>query len=217
MAPAPWFSRAGALILDGLVMLAAGVLVGLIAFLIVGDASSINTVVAADGTVTTDEFPHALLAGVIGFFAAAFLYPWVALGAMNGQTIGRRAAGVRVVTYDGRPIGYGRAFLREVVVKSALGIFTIPLLVSYLMPLGERHQRALHDLVVSTRAVDADATAPAPGLSASQSEFSGFAAPVAAPAEGAAPAHPAAQPSAWAPPAPASRHADAAKDMGLDG
>lgn len=202
---ASWGARAGALILDGLVVAAAGVGIGLVAYLIAGDASYIETGVDADGVPYRDEVPYAVLVGGIALFAGLLLYPWIMLGATKGRSVGRMATHIRVVTYDGRPVGYGRAFVRELIMKTLLGFFTIPLLLSYLWPLWEKHQRALHDLMISTRVVKDTGERPA---DPAPTELRGFATPAATgdaaswvPPSSSSPPPPPAPP---APPSPAS-------------
>jgi uncharacterized RDD family membrane protein YckC len=51
---------------------------------------------------------------------------------------------------SGEPIGYGRAFLRELLVKGLLGLLPA---IDSLWPLWERDKRALHDLAVATRVI----------------------------------------------------------------
>jgi uncharacterized RDD family membrane protein YckC len=90
----------------------------------------------------------------VTFLGASLLYPWLTTGLMGGRTIGKAAIGIRVVREDdGRPVGLGIAALRELLVKGALAFFTIPILVSYLWPLGRDDRRALHDLMSGTRVV----------------------------------------------------------------
>jgi uncharacterized RDD family membrane protein YckC len=77
----------------------------------------------------------------------------------NGQTLGRKATDIRVIRTDGRPITFGFAMLREVVVKTLLfgvvGGMTVGIaqLVDVLWPLWDEENRALHDFIVNTRTV----------------------------------------------------------------
>jgi uncharacterized RDD family membrane protein YckC len=145
LAPATWGRRAGAAVIDLVFVLA-------VAMCIASAASLIS-----DPTVVTDsegfEYPLSIFiwAGLVIVFSLT--YPWLWMGATGGRTVGRAALRIRVVREDGTPVGYRLAFSREILAKGALGFFTIPLLVSYLWPLGDKHQRALHDLMCSTRAV----------------------------------------------------------------
>ena len=146
---ASWGSRAGALVLDFLVVIVSGVVVGLLTYAVVGDAAAWTD--AEDG-----DFPVAVLVGLVAIGAGSFIYPWLWMGLDGGRTLGMRWVGIRVVGKDGQPIGVGRAALRELVIKGALGIFYLPIILSYLWPLWEKNQRALHDLMAETRVVRGD-------------------------------------------------------------
>jgi uncharacterized RDD family membrane protein YckC len=82
-------------------------------------------------------------------------------GRYNGQTLGKQAAGIRVVRDDGRPVTFKTAFVRDVLLKLVAGnvTFGIGWVVDSMWPLGERENRALHDVAVHTHVVN---TRPAP-------------------------------------------------------
>ena len=134
-----WGARAGALILDGLI-------VGVVFALLVA-------ILGADGWVT-----------VLAWLAALGAYTGLTMtrnGDRNGQTLGKQAANVRVVRDDGKPITWTTVGLREVGLKG-IGwwiTFGIGWLADVLWPLGEGEKRSLHDLIVRTHVVD---TSPAP-------------------------------------------------------
>jgi uncharacterized RDD family membrane protein YckC len=161
---ASWGSRAGALLLDVLAQLLLALVVAGIVYAIKGDAVTVDVTTDDNGVQSRDETELWALWGIIAFFISVVVYPWLALGLLRGATPGRRLVGIRVVDYDGTPIGVGRAFLREGVTKGILGVLGLPLLASYLWPLWDPHQRALHDLIVSTRVVRA--AGPGEGLNA---------------------------------------------------
>jgi len=150
---ASWGQRAGALLLDLGVMALTVVAIGAVTYAIAGDASTIDRSIDDDGTFVVEEYPHWGIAAIIGGFVVAFTYPWLVLGLWRGRTVGRRLVGIRVVRNDATPITVGHAFLREGVTKGLMGLFSMPLILSYLWPLWDRHQRALHDLVCGTRVV----------------------------------------------------------------
>ena len=83
-------------------------------------------------------------------------------GARNGQTWGKQALGIRVVRDDGRPVALGTVLLRELLLKFVGGVITgIGWVIDNLWPLGDRENRALHDLAASTHVVSTRAVAPA--------------------------------------------------------
>jgi uncharacterized RDD family membrane protein YckC len=78
-------------------------------------------------------------------------------GERNGQSIGKQALDVRVVTNAGEPVGLGTCLVREVVVKQFGTLITAGLFlpVDYLWPLFDDEDRAIHDIVAETRLVPA--------------------------------------------------------------
>jgi uncharacterized RDD family membrane protein YckC len=132
--PAGWWARVGATILDAIVMVLAALVVGLpVAAAAGGDAG--------------------YAAGTLVYVAAVLFYAPVMLAAAGGQTLGKRAAGVAVINADGTSIGFGRAFVRETLIKLGFGIVWPVGLLDDLWPLWQRENRALHDLTIRTRVV----------------------------------------------------------------
>src|SRR4051794_39251310 len=128
---AGWWSRVGATLIDGVIVSAAFAVTALV-FGIIGNNAALA------------------VALVVVYIGATFGYAPVMLAYNDGRTVGKLAVGIRVVDADGRPIGFGRALLRETIVKWVLS-FTIVLVP--LWPLWDRENRTLHDMVVSTRVV----------------------------------------------------------------
>jgi uncharacterized RDD family membrane protein YckC len=92
---AGFWSRFGAVLLDGLIVAVVPVIV----FIIGGVSGS-------DGL---------LVLGYVAYFAIFIAYEIYFHGGHTGQTIGKRALGIRVVDFStGGPIGYGRATLRVI-------------------------------------------------------------------------------------------------------
>lgn len=78
----------------------------------------------------------------------------------NGQTIGRRACGIRAIREDGQPWNFGTALLREFVIKYLLfgligGFVFFGWLVDVLWPLWDERKQALHDKVIGSYVVKA--------------------------------------------------------------
>jgi uncharacterized RDD family membrane protein YckC len=139
---ATWGSRVGAALLDGLIVW--------------GIALAALTVAAAGGLPGGVWWLLLLIA-----FCAYYGATMTRKGAHNGQTFGKQTAGVRVVRDDGKPVTLGTVAARDVGLKFVAGNLTFGLgwLVDSLWPLGERENRALHDLAVRTHVVE---TRPAP-------------------------------------------------------
>jgi uncharacterized RDD family membrane protein YckC len=137
---AGWGSRVGAYLLDSLLLV---VPLGLL-FVIV---------LASDPD--DDSAAWTLLGGAyLATIVLPFAYFTIMHGGKRGQTVGKRAAGIRVVDSEGRSIGYGRAFGRYAL-TFLLGIVVVPLLLDYLWPLWDRRNQALHDKAVGSIVVRA--------------------------------------------------------------
>lgn len=140
---ASWRQRVGASAINGAFRLAA-------------------VIPAVAAFVAGSEIAGALLlvaAGVWNYLLFAPLFMKRG-GARNGQSLGKQLVGIRVVREDGEPITFGSALLREVAVKLLLfetvgGFFLLPTALNYLWPLWDEQNRALHDMIVSTRVVQA--------------------------------------------------------------
>jgi uncharacterized RDD family membrane protein YckC len=156
---ATWWSRAGAVLLDGLFAVLP-LIVGIV--FAATDSRGLQVI----GVIL-------MLAGLAW---AYFVYYPVFMGRpgeRNGQSIGKQIVGIRVIRDGGEPMNYGWALLRQfVVIVLLFGVlgsifFSIPILLDYLWPLWEESNRALHDMIVSTHVVRADGPVgsppPAPG------------------------------------------------------
>jgi uncharacterized RDD family membrane protein YckC len=76
-----------------------------------------------------------------------FLYDWLLIAYWNGQTVGKRALGVRVARPDGSPVDLGVAAARagmKIVSGLALGL-------GFLWAAWDPQKRTWHDMVADTR------------------------------------------------------------------
>jgi uncharacterized RDD family membrane protein YckC len=92
-------------------------------------------------------------------YLAAILVPFVYFtffhGDPRGQTPGKRALGIQVVSDGtGQSIGYGRAFGRYAI-TAVFGFFFLPLILDYLWPLWDAKNQTIHDKLVSSVVVRA--------------------------------------------------------------
>ena len=139
LALAGWWSRVGAYFLDVIVLVAPLVVMFGVLFALDPDDDSGVWVVVALLYVAALVLP--------------FVYFTVLHGNERGQTVGKRALGIRVVNAEtGGPIGYGSALARYFVV-ALLGIFVVPLIVDYLWPLFDSKNQSLHDKAVKSLVV----------------------------------------------------------------
>jgi uncharacterized RDD family membrane protein YckC len=153
---AGWGSRAGAYILDALIIWVPAVI--LMAIFGVGVAST------DEGDAGFVAFVGALILTFLIVFVIALIYApllMIRKGRNNGQTWGKQLVGIRVIRTNGAPFNFSQAALREVVVKTlAVGIASsfiqvVPYLLNFLWPLWDDQNQALHDMACSTRVVRA--------------------------------------------------------------
>ena len=148
-----WWRRAGAQIIDGLIIVIGAVL------LMIAITAPFSLGFAASEDAGWISVFVGLLIAVICVAIVSLLYAPALMSRTNGKTLGRMATGIRVVRASGEPITFGFAMLREVAVKALLfgiaGAITggIANLVDVLWPLWDEENRALHDFVVNTRTI----------------------------------------------------------------
>jgi uncharacterized RDD family membrane protein YckC len=149
---ASWGSRVGATLLDGVVLIAAAIVLFLPGGILAGVTDG-----GAAGIIL-------LVLGGLAYIVVAFLYASYFMqrpGEGNGQTLGKQWVSIRVVRDTGEPFSWGSALVREVAVKQLLFqwvggfFFGIPWLLDVLWPLWDDQNRALHDMIVSTHVVKA--------------------------------------------------------------
>ena len=140
---AEWWPRVGATLLDS-------VIVGAISFGCLIVSILALAPFGADGDLGGPAW--LLLTLIAG--SAYFTGLTARKGENNGQTFGKQAAGIRVVRDDGKPIRVGFAFMREVGLKLLIAnIILIGWIIDSLWPLGEKENRALHDLIMHSHVV----------------------------------------------------------------
>ena len=119
------------------------------AALVDGVVSGLLTVVsgAATAFLFSSAGEEVLGLSVLSVYLLVPLVYYWAPTALSGQTLGKRLVGIKVVDAEGRPPGYFRAAMRELVGKflSALLLY-LGHLVAFFHP----ERRALHDLVGGT-------------------------------------------------------------------
>ena len=139
-------SRLGAAILDIVIV---GAMVYAPVFAAFGFAG-------ASGSLDSDAGNNILLAGLglalLGGIAAAWLN--ILYVKRNGQSIGKKIVGIKVVRTDGSPISLGRIFWLRNVVNGLLGIVPLYGLVDVLFIFGES-QQCLHDKIADSIVIKA--------------------------------------------------------------
>jgi uncharacterized RDD family membrane protein YckC len=133
-----WWRRAGAYVVDTVITVFGISVIFLVAFVLAAviPSDAIAGILAIIGVVAAIAFP-------IWYFTYFH-------GNEQGQTIGKRAFGIRVRGDEtGGPIGYGRAFGRYAITV-AFGFFFFPVILDYLWPLWDGKNQTLHDKVVGS-------------------------------------------------------------------
>jgi uncharacterized RDD family membrane protein YckC len=99
-----------------------------------------------------DRYPveHTFLAGLV-----AFLYFWLLHAFWNGQTLGKKLFGMRVVQDSGAKIGVGQAAVRQAVASALEWLCCVGLLVDLSWILFDPRKQALHDKAARTVVVNA--------------------------------------------------------------
>jgi uncharacterized RDD family membrane protein YckC len=93
-------------------------------------------------------------AAYVIYLIANYTYFTVLEGGPTGQTVGKKALGIRVIDFRaGGPIGYGRGLLRNL----AKILSSIPILLGYLWMLWDPEKQTWHDKIATTVVVPADA------------------------------------------------------------
>ena len=80
----------------------------------------------------------------------AFYLGYELLGNLSGATIGKRLMGLRVLTTQGRPLGFIRSFLRAAGYALSTPLFNF----GFLVALAHPQSRALHDLLAGSVVVE---------------------------------------------------------------
>ena len=111
-----------------------------------------------DGIITAVVlYGLAFAIGPIGFvvgLVASYAYYTLMEGSKAGQTLGKKALGIRVVDANtGRSIGYGRALIRNL----ARILSGIPFSLGYLWMLWDGEKQTWHDKLASDHVVPAEA------------------------------------------------------------
>lgn len=133
-------TRVGAAILDGLI--AIGMML----------APFFLGIMIADGLGRTGD--AAAVSRLVGFGLAQIdfaVWCWLTISQVkrSGQTLGKKAVGIRVVRTDGTPASLGRIFWLRNVINALIGIIPFYVLADHVFIFGESRQ-CLHDKIADT-------------------------------------------------------------------
>ena len=142
-----------AAIIDSLVNL-VGAIPGILVMIIGGALGA--TTADSRGRVSDEAAGAFVLFVVLGYIfmfigaIAIWLYNIYLLG-RDGATFGKRFMKIKVLDPQGRPLGFGKAFLRELV----KGIIGQVCLILWFWPLWDPEKQGLHDKIFSTHVYNA--------------------------------------------------------------
>lgn len=140
LTPAPFLNRAAAFIIDYVIMIVMFFFLSILASLLTGAASNpdvISQFLMVWALLTT--------AAYIGYYGYSFT-------AWQGQTIGKRMLGIRVVKRNGQPLGWADVFLRCWI---GYMLSIAPIGLGFWWALVDDEKRAWHDLITDTQVVRA--------------------------------------------------------------
>jgi uncharacterized RDD family membrane protein YckC len=140
---ASWLQRVGATLIDGVAVLAAQFVFGLVIGMFLRPQLRIENGEVVENTLAT----YLLL--TYAFSLLFTLYNYGYRQGNTGSTIGKSLVGLRVVGADtGQPIGFGMSVLRQIC-HILDGFF----LLGYLWPLWDTERRTFADMIMRTRVV----------------------------------------------------------------
>lgn len=151
---ASWWSRVGAVILDGLIA-AAVVVIPVIAGAVIAfqNAETREVIDPATGMATVEVAGGVNPVGVVLLVLSLFLYIGFTIWnqairqGKKGQSLGKKVVGIKVVkNADGQVLGAGSGFLRWLM-SYLLGNLCF---INYLWPLWDNQKQTWHDKVVSS-------------------------------------------------------------------
>lgn len=122
--------------------------------------SPLSTTVQSSDPSKIDAYQVASYAGnafwltQIASLAITILY-WVVFQGKYGQTLGKKALGIKVVDANGKTPSMMTFFLREIIGKFVSGII---LLIGYLMVIWDGKKQGLHDKIAGTFVVRVGST-----------------------------------------------------------
>jgi uncharacterized RDD family membrane protein YckC len=193
-----WWRRVGASTIDSLLLF--------IPITILVEASGLGPDPAPDDYSLSANLD---LVGMILYLVSSSVYFMWTMSAWNGQTVGKRVTGIRVVKEDGTPVTAGFAFTRQTLVIGvlfgwlAILLLYIPTFLNYLWPLWDDKNQALHDKIVKSRVVREQPATDPGSFQVAQQQQAPF--PVGAPpAPYAPPGAPVAPTATPFPPAPSA-------------
>jgi uncharacterized RDD family membrane protein YckC len=150
-APADWWRRLVAIILDGLILAVLNQILAALLGLNVFETNSVTNKVTVHGGAFLGLY-------VLGLVTSC-IYSGILEGGPHGASVGKMALRIQIRDADsGAAIGFGRAALRRFVYQVLFLPFGIPGLINGLSPLWDRRRQAWHDKLANTLVVNSPRT-----------------------------------------------------------
>lgn len=151
---ARWWSRVGAMLLDGLIL---GIPAGIVTVVVFAATATTHVVVVGGVVEQTKVVPAGIRLGVYLVFSLASAGYFAGFNGLGrGQTPGNRRPDIAVRdARTGRPIGFWRGLLRWFVRAALYAAFVVPGLVNDLFPLWHPRRQTLADLAARSVMVEA--------------------------------------------------------------
>jgi uncharacterized RDD family membrane protein YckC len=159
----PWSRRVLAFLIDWAPIWLVFV-IPFVGLLIVGDIECLESMYGEDGDCVTPESVFWLYVQVFGLLPATvyFIANFCYRQGKTGQSIGKSVMKFKLISEKtGQPIGFGMAFVRELIYILA-NIIGILWLIAVLWPLWDDRRRTLVDMIVGTVCVPVDVQPPPP-------------------------------------------------------
>ena len=136
-------TRFGAAMLDGLI--AAGMVYGPFMFVFLASAALARS---GDRTGSGSMILVGLGLALIGFG----VWCWLTISHVkrNGQTLGKKILGIKVVRADGAPASLGRIFWLRNVINGLIGIIPLYALIDHVFIFFGESRQCLHDKIADT-------------------------------------------------------------------
>ena len=165
-----WWKRVGALLIDNIIVWTIAGFIAFFFLFVFSAGIELNDSSSSSGEDITAAaaFFTAVIVFSVSSLVVGILYYCLTMmrsGDRNGQSWGKQLLGIRVIKEDGTQVGFGYAFLRQILVIQLLfGTvaswvtfgFPLALLVDYLWPLWDKGNQAVHDKMVRSRVVQAN-------------------------------------------------------------
>ncbi|MCA1667949.1 MAG: RDD family protein, partial [Thermomicrobia bacterium] len=146
---AGFWSRFGAVLLDGLIVGAIIAIPVILGIVLITNSVTTDTFDNTVSVTNSGTLAIGIVVIIIGWILALLYEPLMTgrNGIHNGQTLGRQAAGIRITNLQGGPITKGQAWGRHLfrVFFSGL-IFSL----GYLWMLWDAHKQCWHDKIANT-------------------------------------------------------------------